>query len=97
MPAIERTEAIILEHDDGRSGSDLAQQIIEARRERIRDHSIPAGRREHLGLNASFAFGYVNLIDERVRRHRHFEVCKRGGERGRPTLVFALRKERRLW
>ena len=95
VPAVERTGTVILKHDDGRARRDLAQQVFEARRERVGDHSISARSGKHLHLHAAFALRYVDLPYEVVRRDAHLEVRKRRRERGRPALIIALRKERR--
>ena len=84
VPAVERTGTVILKHDDGRARRDLAQQVFEARRERVGDHSISARSGKHLHLHAAFALRYVDLPYEVVRRDAHLEMRKRRRERGRP-------------
>ena len=67
MPAV--AEAQVLQHDHRIARGDLAQEIVEARRELIRDHAVAPRGGEHFDLQAAFALGEIDLGHELLRRH----------------------------
>ena len=92
MPAVAQAE--VLQHDHRIAGGDLAQEIVEARRELVGDHAVAPRGGEHLDLQAALALGDIDLRHQLVGRHLGAVGREQRGERRRPALVFALREER---
>ena len=92
MPAVAKAQ--VLQHDHRIARSDLAQEVVDARRELVGHHAVAPRGGEHLDLQAAFALGQVDLGHQLLRGHLDAGGGERSGEGRGPALVFALRKER---
>ena len=95
VPLRRPVERQVLQHEDGRSSRDLAQQCFEARLEHVGDERVAPRRGQQLGLKRALARGQVDLRGEGCRRRVASRMIQQCGERGGSALVVLLRVERR--
>ncbi len=89
-------KAEVLQHYHRIAGRDLAQHVLEARRERVGNHAVAPRGGQHLDLQAALALRDVDLRDERFGGGVRAAGVEHRGERRRAALVFLLREERHL-
>ena len=94
MPDGHRTQSVVQQHDHGVTRRNLAQQVIEARRQLVRNPAMAARRGQHFDLQAALARRQVHAFDKIVRSDVHACVDQCGRQRRRAALVVELRIKR---
>ena len=94
MPDGHRTQPVVQQHDHGVTRRNLTQQVIEARRQLVRNPAMAARRGQHFDLQAALARRQVHAFGEIVRSDVHACVDQCGRQRRRAALVVELRIKR---
>ena len=96
VPDRKPVQAQVLENEHRAARIEFGEHRFDMAVQPERHTPMPPCGRDHLGLQAAFAFRNVDLGHQGFGRHRHARAHEHGRQRRRPALVALLREERRV-